>query len=440
MPVAPAKERKIKVMAEFVTDVNLPDRTYYPTDTVLTKTWRMKNSGDHEWGTEVELVFFKGNESLTLEKRYPVNNAQPGQMVEVSAVIKTPTKPGRYCSYYRLQRNREFFGPRVWVDIFAVEEDSKAVPKGQSEPKDVVNEVNVAAAITNMNGRKYKRKEAKLNAKQKRIASKMEAVSKELAAGGLSQSDAKLVKVQGKLQRKQERVQQKVDRLRAKSLASNVDIGDISEQQQPVNGDKKAVDELQLLDDIANAAVQDLNAVPLEEAMSSLSVLSCVCGSTLRKTSPIEAYQSRTVRVECDICRQLCPSNSAIYHCPQKGNNGAHPGGYDVCAQCLEFQMQGFVGQQQAGPSVRQLQPLPPSQKEANQQSVYPKLDAAVQPVQAMEPVPVPAPEFVSAPFVYQQQLEQLKAMGFEGHERMKQELVQQQGNVQRVANRLLQQ
>merc|ERR1711994_1071267 len=133
--------------------------------------------------------------------------------------------------------------------------------------------------------------------------------------------------------------------------------------------------------DIANAAVQDLNTVPLEEAMSSLSVLSCVCGSTLRKTSPIEAYQSRTVRVECDICRQLCPSNSAIYHCPQKGNNGAHPGGYDVCAQCLDFQMQRFIGQQ---PMPRN--PDPVQYPKLNQNDL--KLLVAVPPAEA-QPVAV---------------------------------------------------
>merc|ERR1712130_284718 len=128
-------KKKVKVMAEFVTDVTLPDRSYYPTDTVLTKTWKMRNNGENEWGNDVELVFFKGNESLTLEKRYPVNNALSGQEVEVSAVIKTPKKPGRYCSYYRLQRNDEYFGPRVWVDIFAVDEDDEMNNKNNQKWK-----------------------------------------------------------------------------------------------------------------------------------------------------------------------------------------------------------------------------------------------------------------------------------------------------------------
>lgn len=136
-------ERAEKAMADFVCDVTLPDRTYYPTDTVLTKTWRMRNSGESAWGDGVSLVFFKGCESLTLEKRYPVKNARAGEEIEVSAVLKTPTKKGRYCSYYRLQRNGEFFGPRVWVDIFAVDEpNEKKEVKKEKEKVVEVEEVS----------------------------------------------------------------------------------------------------------------------------------------------------------------------------------------------------------------------------------------------------------------------------------------------------------
>ena len=77
----------------------------------------MRNSGELSWGDDVELVYFKGDETLSLEQRYPVINAQPGQQVEISASIRTPTQPGRYCTYFRLQKNGKFFGPRVWVDI-----------------------------------------------------------------------------------------------------------------------------------------------------------------------------------------------------------------------------------------------------------------------------------------------------------------------------------
>ena len=66
----------------------------------------MRNSGELSWGDNVELVYFKGDETLSLERRYPVIDAQPMQEVEISATIRTPNKPGRYCTYFRLQKNK----------------------------------------------------------------------------------------------------------------------------------------------------------------------------------------------------------------------------------------------------------------------------------------------------------------------------------------------
>jgi len=111
------RSKNMRPTVEFVKDVTLPDRSHYPANKVLTKTWAMRNSGELSWGDDVELVYFKGDETLSLEQRYPVINAQPGQQVEISASIRTPTQPGRYCTYFRLQKNGKFFGPRVWVDI-----------------------------------------------------------------------------------------------------------------------------------------------------------------------------------------------------------------------------------------------------------------------------------------------------------------------------------
>jgi len=102
---------------EFVADVTLPDRSHYPAAKLLTKTWAMRNSGNASWGDDVELVYFKGDRALSLEDRYPVMNAAPGQAVEISASIRTPEEAGRYCTYFRLQKNGQFFGPRVWVDL-----------------------------------------------------------------------------------------------------------------------------------------------------------------------------------------------------------------------------------------------------------------------------------------------------------------------------------
>merc|ERR1712115_487957 len=346
------QEKKIKVMADFVKDVTLPDRSYYPTDTVLTKTWKMRNNGDHEWGNNVELVFFKGNESLTLEKRYPVNNAQCGEEIEVSAVIKTPKAAGRYCSYYRLQRNHEYFGPRVWVDIFAVDEHDESLNNsGQQKNK------------------KFDKKQQKMKAKQGKLEAKIDCVVQKLNAQSDNVKSQKLVAKKEKLNKKLAKLQQKAEKKKECVVV---------------------IDEQQLLDDIANAAVKDLN---LNEEQKQGGSLSCVCGSLLIKTSPIRAYNA-SAQVNCDICGCFVPSNGEIYHCPNQ-QSVHHPEGYDLCTNCVEYQFN------QSG-NVKQ---------------------------------PMPIKQEV---FKYAGQLEQLRAMGFNNDAQMKRELVEQKGNVQRVANRLL--
>lgn len=422
-----AANKKIKVMADFVSDVTLPDRTYYPTDTVLTKTWKMRNNGEHEWGNNVELVFFKGNESLTLEKRYPVINAKPGCEVEVSAVIKTPHKPGRYCSYYRLQRNAEYFGPRVWVDIFAVDEqDTSKLNKGNNQQckwkkyknknknkekaknndkanKDKMNDQDKMIKLEKKEA-KLEAKQLKLEAKQSKLASKINHVSKQLDQQQENENSTKLVKKQEKLVKKQEKLQKQADKMKIKQQRL---------QQEPV-----IIDEQQLLDDIANAVnneIKDLeqkqDSAPIEPPLSAIS---CVCGATLHKTSPLQAYSknnaSSELQVNCDICGKFCPPTAKIYHCPNL-KSLAHPEGYDLCASCVEYQMQGFI------PNMPQV----------------PILDAIKH-----DDVVVPPPKKQQTPFKYQQQLEQLKAMGFNDEDKVKQELIKQKGNVQRAANGLI--
>jgi hypothetical protein len=115
------RSNALKPTVEFVKDVSISDRSHHKKNIVLNKTWRMRNSGELPWGDDVELVYFKGDASLTQKLRYPVMNALPGQEVDIDAVIQTPGECGRYCTYFRLQKNGKFFGPRVWCDIIVVD-------------------------------------------------------------------------------------------------------------------------------------------------------------------------------------------------------------------------------------------------------------------------------------------------------------------------------
>eukprot|EP00484_Ammonia_sp_Unknown_P009537 CAMPEP_0197075854 /NCGR_PEP_ID=MMETSP1384-20130603/211818_1 /TAXON_ID=29189 /ORGANISM="Ammonia sp." /LENGTH=560 /DNA_ID=CAMNT_0042514703 /DNA_START=180 /DNA_END=1862 /DNA_ORIENTATION=+ len=166
-----AVKPKPKLMAEFVEHVTLPNRENYPPNTVFTKTWAMKNSGELEWGFRVELVYVKGDENLSLYKRVPVRNAQPGETVEISATIKTPSIPGRYCTYFRLQKNNRFFGPRVWCDIIVGGVNPNSNPletklNGQACANEVVGKpdmVNHDKILTQRAALRWKKKYAAKN-------------------------------------------------------------------------------------------------------------------------------------------------------------------------------------------------------------------------------------------------------------------------------------
>merc|ERR1712087_99950 len=171
----------------------------------------------------------------------------------------------------------------------------------------------------------------------------------------------KLMQKKQKLMAKQEKLQQKVEKIVSKK-------------------DKKApvvIDEQQLLDDIANAAVKDLGLNEDQKQEPVLSSLSCVCGSFI-------------------------PSSGVIYHCPNL-QSVHHPEGYDLCPNCVEYQKQ-FEKQPSLKKKVEKVVPIVPKEEE----------------------------------FKYKQQLEQLRAMGFNDDDKIKKELIEQKGNVQRVANRLL--
>jgi hypothetical protein len=125
--VQPPIVENSRISGVLVNDVTLPDKNYCPVDTVMTKTWRIRNDGNLDWGNNVELVFVKGDECLVLEKRYPVSNAKPNEEVDVSAVLKTPLKSGEYSAIFGLKANNVFFGPQLKVELFAVEENDDEI-------------------------------------------------------------------------------------------------------------------------------------------------------------------------------------------------------------------------------------------------------------------------------------------------------------------------
>ena len=247
-----------KVMAEWVQDVTLPNGTYYPTDTILTKTWRIRNCGEIEWGHGVGLVFFQGNEELILENQYPVPvlNAQAKEEVEISVSIKTPIDMGHYSSCFRLQRNGDFFGPFLWIDIITAQ-----------------MEVNKAA----------KKDEANLNKLQKNFNVEMK---QEKQLDKQERYEQKHHQQQQQQQQQQQRRQQS-----------------LSQQEREQEHHRNHENEQENLEPSVHVFVSNDNG----------GDIMCMCGCPLIIVNPLGVRSAI-----CHLCNRSCNVDLFIYHCPQE--------------------------------------------------------------------------------------------------------------------------
>ncbi|ETO36149.1 hypothetical protein RFI_00914, partial [Reticulomyxa filosa] len=373
------KKKKDRPMAEFVKHGNVPDGSYFPVETILQKTWEIKNTGTAEWGDDVKLVFLKGNESLPLEKEFSVPNAKPQEIVKVSAMIRSPAVSGRFCAYFRLQKKGIKFGPRIWVDFHAV---------GGSDPKEEEE-----------NGKekdKEKTKEQEQIEKEKRKQFKRE------------------LKQQAKLQCRKEKLAKKMKKIDTKlSFHGN-------EKDQLSNDD---------------------------EILQKEGVISCMCGAPLIQTTPLAVYYPN-VRVSCDICGCRCPSSGSIYHCPAEKTRD-HPGGYDLCLNCVRFQMNSFdeseqeEQQQPQKPEVQQPQRDPVDEKDKDKKENAqqgPKEGAEKNAITQDDAEPTQTKPDGREPFQYTKEVISIMNMGFKDIEKIKYLLVNKKGDCNQVITELLSQ
>jgi hypothetical protein len=128
------KTKPQKPKATFVEDVTIPDGTVCEAGATVTKTWKVKNSGDITWPSSTILLPIGG----TLESKGKQKNkellakVESGTTVDVTSELTMPTQPGRYTGYYRLAADGKKFGPRLWIDVAVSETKTKT--KATSDP------------------------------------------------------------------------------------------------------------------------------------------------------------------------------------------------------------------------------------------------------------------------------------------------------------------
>lgn len=93
-------------LVAFVSDVTVPDNTYFAPSTSFTKTWRLKNAGTCTWTTGYALVFDSGNIMGGPASQNLAGSVAPNATVDVSVVLTSPASNGTHRGNWKLRNDR----------------------------------------------------------------------------------------------------------------------------------------------------------------------------------------------------------------------------------------------------------------------------------------------------------------------------------------------
>jgi len=133
-------------MAQFVTDVTIPDGTIMTPSQTFTKKWRIKNIGSCTW-TGFSMVFDNG-ESMGAPASQAISTLNPGQEIDLEVNLTAPATVGSYRGYWRINTNGNvlvpiangFQGKAFYVDI-KVQKPTTATPTNTPTPLFAVTSV-----------------------------------------------------------------------------------------------------------------------------------------------------------------------------------------------------------------------------------------------------------------------------------------------------------
>jgi len=93
-------------LVAFVSDITVPDNTYFAPSTSFTKTWRLKNAGTCSWTTGYALVFDSGNIMSGPTSQNLAGTVAPGANVDISVVLTSPASNGTHRGNWKLRNDR----------------------------------------------------------------------------------------------------------------------------------------------------------------------------------------------------------------------------------------------------------------------------------------------------------------------------------------------
>ncbi len=120
-PVAPKKPAGNSNLT-FVADITIPDETLLPANGVFVKTWKIKNTGETEWGDGYRLSHL-GNANFASVFTVPLPKLKPGEEGLVSIQMTAPSTPGRHKTTWQ---GLTPDGKRFGLELFAIIRVGKA--------------------------------------------------------------------------------------------------------------------------------------------------------------------------------------------------------------------------------------------------------------------------------------------------------------------------
>jgi hypothetical protein len=102
---------------EFVSDVTIDDDAEIASGTAFTKTWRVRNTGNTEWGAGYTLRFING-EPMGNITTSPLPPCKPGEEGDISISMTAPSTSGKHFGDWRFyDANGNPFGEVLWLRI-----------------------------------------------------------------------------------------------------------------------------------------------------------------------------------------------------------------------------------------------------------------------------------------------------------------------------------
>jgi hypothetical protein len=98
-------------VAQFITDVTIPDGTLMTPGQAFTKKWRIKNIGSCAWSGY--LMVFDNGDSMGGPASKPISALNPGQEIDLEVNLTAPATAGNYRGYWRITTNGNVLLPIV---------------------------------------------------------------------------------------------------------------------------------------------------------------------------------------------------------------------------------------------------------------------------------------------------------------------------------------